>query len=189
MQKKLSVGLVRLLNRTVKIKLIGVPADDFRCVFAFWHRNLLMMMMHRIGSGIVILVSTSDAGEVVAGPASELGYIPVRGSTTRRGSRALINLIRLSADHSIAITPDGPFGPVGVIQPGIFQLATLAKIPIVPVTAVCNREWIMNSWDQFRLPKLFSRISITYGEPIWVNTRDDFATAEDKLRQALIDIP
>ncbi|HCX59803.1 MAG TPA: hypothetical protein DG355_04000, partial [Candidatus Cloacimonas sp.] len=64
------------------------------------------------------------------------------------------------AQRSLAITPDGPKGPLGTIHPGMFQLALLARIPIVGVACHTNREWVFNSWDRFRFPKPFAKILI-----------------------------
>lgn len=187
-QSWISAWFVRLLGGTLKFTAHNMPGPEEHCVFAFWHRNLLILMIQRLNSGIAVLVSTSDAGRLVAGPVARLGYVPVRGSSTRKGSRALKQLILLSRERSIAITPDGPSGPRGSIQQGVFQLAWLAKVPIVPVTVDCEKEWVFRSWDRFRLPKPFSRIQVHYGNPIYVNDKEDFPLLEEKLRALLTDI-
>lgn len=187
-QSKLATGLVIALAKTLKITAHNMPAADYHCVFAFWHRNLMILMIHRRQSGIAVIVSTSDAGRTVAGPLKELGYVTVRGSSTRRGSQALIKLVRLLKERSVAITPDGPSGPRGTIQPGVFQLAMLAKAPIIPVTIDCDKEWVMRSWDRFRLPKPFSRITVHYGDPIWVTDKDAYPAYEEELRAKLTDL-
>ena len=180
----LGAELLKLLRATLRITVQNQPSDDFRCVYAFLHRNLLLLTLHRINSQIAVMVSSSKDGELIAGPLKYLGYIPIRGSSTRQGSQALKEMVRLSRIHSLAITPDGPKGPLGVIHPGLFQLAFLAKIPLVPVTANASKEWLINSWDRFRIPKPFSRVAVIYGKPIWVNNKEDFPLAEKQLRAA-----
>jgi len=176
--------LLRLLNATLKWDVQNQPPNGHTCVYAFWHRNLLLLAMQRMFSNAVVMVSSSQDGELIAGPLKYLGYKTVRGSTTRHGSQALKQMIRLAKNHSLAITPDGPKGPVGMIQPGLFQLALLARVPIIPIVAHAEREWVLNSWDRFRVPKPFSRIKVSYGDPISVPSREEFAAAESQLRQA-----
>ncbi|MFO8145184.1 MAG: lysophospholipid acyltransferase family protein [Candidatus Syntrophosphaera sp.] len=176
--------LLRLLNVTLRYKVQNRPPDNLPCVYALWHRDLLLLGLHRMDTNIAVMISASRDGQLIAGPCRHLGYLPVRGSTSRQGSQALKEMVRLARAHSLAITPDGPKGPVGSIQPGLFQLAFLARVPIIPVVAECNREWIFNSWDRFRCPKPFSRLTINYGEPIQVSSREDFQQSELTLREA-----
>ncbi|HPW24705.1 MAG TPA: lysophospholipid acyltransferase family protein [Candidatus Syntrophosphaera thermopropionivorans] len=180
----LGAGLLKLLRATLRIAVHNQPSDDYRCVYAFLHRNLLLLTLHRINSQIAVMVSSSKDGELIAGPLKYLSYIPIRGSSTHQGSQALKEMVRLSRTHSLAITPDGPKGPLGTIHPGLFQLAYLAKIPIIPVSANSSKEWLVKSWDRFRIPKPFSKLLVKYGEPIWVNNKEDFLEAEKALRES-----
>lgn len=180
----LGAGFLKLLRATLRIAVHNQPSDDYRCVYAFLHRNLLLLTLHRINSQIAVMVSSSKDGELIAGPLKYLGYIPIRGSSTHQGSQALKEMVRLSRTHSLAITPDGPKGPLGTIHPGLFQLAYLAKIPIIPVSANSSKEWLVKSWDRFRIPKPFSRVAVNYGKPIWVNNKEEFPLAEKQLREA-----
>jgi lysophospholipid acyltransferase (LPLAT)-like uncharacterized protein len=179
----LGAGLLRLWRATLRVCVEGQPPESFPCVYAVPHRNILIMAMQRIGSDIAVMASSSRDGELIAGPLRHLGLITVRGSSTRQGAEALKEMIRLAKDHSLAITPDGPKGPVGTIQPGLFQLALLARVPVIPISAWVSREWVFNTWDKFRLPKPFSRIHVKYGRHITVSSREDFDSAERQLRE------
>jgi len=186
LEKKLGAFLLRLLRKTLKFKVINQDASDhIRCIYMFWHRNLLILTLQRIDHGAAVMVSSSKDGELIAGPLSELGFTPVRGSTTRQGSRAMLEMIKASKTDSLAITPDGPKGPVYSIQPGVFQIALLAKIPIVPVAVHTDREWLFNSWDKFRFPKPLARINVIYSDPIPVTNKDDFEAVEKQIRAFL----
>jgi len=151
----------------------------------FWHRNLLMMTLQRVYHGAAVMVSSSKDGELIAGPLWELGYIPVRGSSSFKGSSAMREMIKISQKISLAITPDGPKGPCYTCHPGIFQIAYLAKIPIVAVAVNADKEWQFNSWDRFRFPKPFAKLTMIYSDPIWVKSKEDFATAEREIRDFL----
>ena len=188
METKFAVWFFSLLNKTIKYEVIDQPEPGNHCIYVFWHRNMLNLMLQRIGEDIVVLVSTSDAGQLIAGPIAKLGYLPVRGSSTRRGSRALKQLVELGKEHSIAVTPDGPSGPAGSVHPGAIQLAYLSGLPIVPVTVNNNREWVLRSWDKLRFPLFFSRMQVTYKSPIWAKYKEQFPAVEQSIRDALDDL-
>jgi lysophospholipid acyltransferase (LPLAT)-like uncharacterized protein len=183
LERKSAACLLKLIKATIRFEVSNQPRDDFRCVYMFWHRNLLLMTLQRMYSNVAVLVSSSKDGELIAGPIAELGYIPVRGSSTRQGSKALKEMIRLSQEHSLAITPDGPKGPAFTIHPGIYQLAILARIPIVPTVPHASREWVFKSWDRFRFPKPFCRIRVIYGDPVYIPDREAIPQVEEQLRE------
>ncbi|HNV92663.1 MAG TPA: lysophospholipid acyltransferase family protein [Candidatus Cloacimonas sp.] len=186
LERKLGALLLRLLRKTLKFEVINQETSDrIRCIYMFWHRNLLLMTLQRIDQGAAVMVSSSKDGEMIAGPLSELGYIPVRGSSSRKGSMAMREMIRMSKTISLAITPDGPKGPCYTFHPGLFQIAYLAKIPIVAVAVNANKEWLFNSWDKFRFPKPFAKLTMIYSDPIWVNNKEDIAIVEETIRSFL----
>lgn len=178
----LAAGLLRILRKTLRFDVRGQNPPDQRCVYIFWHRNLLLMGLHRMGTRAAVLISASKDGELIAGPLSRLGYVPVRGSSSRQGAQALKEIIRLSREMTVALTPDGPKGPVGTIHPGVFQIAMLAKVPIIIMVAETKREWVFNSWDRFRFPKPFARVLVQYSEPILLDNKDDIPEVEQRIR-------
>lgn len=131
---------------------------------------------------MVVMASSSKDGELIAGPLAELGFIIMRGSSSRKGSEALKGMLRWAKTNAVAITPDGPKGPVGTIHPGLWQIAIMARIPVVGVASDASREWVFNSWDRFRFPKPFARVRIRYSEPIHLNSKADIPEAETQLR-------
>ncbi len=182
-ERKLAAKLLLGLRATIKFRISNQEAsDNLRCIYVFWHRNLLLLTMQRINSGAGVLVSSSNDGELIAGPLEELGYKAIRGSSSRNGSRAMFEMIRAARDISLAITPDGPKGPVGTMHPGVFQVALLAGIPIVAIAANVNKEWVFNSWDKFRFPKPFSEVTAVYSDPIYVDSKDSIPKVEQSLR-------
>jgi len=174
---RLASGLLRLLNCTMRFEVKNQPVQE-HVVYAFWHRNLIYCALLRAGDRIAVMISGSKDGELIAGPVSRLGYDVVRGSTSRQGSQALKGMLRYAKTHSLAITPDGPKGPVGTVHPGLFQLALLAKIPIVAVAVDANREWVFSSWDRFRFPKPFAKVRAEYSDPIYLRSKADIAEAK-----------
>ena len=93
----------------------------------------------------------------------------VRGSSSRRGSAALREMAAvLAAGGDIGISPDGPRGPKYQLHPGAIKLAQLTGAPIMPLHVAYSRYWELKSWDAFRIPKPFARVSVVVGEPFAV---------------------
>jgi len=180
-ERKLGAVALKLLSKTIRYKIVNKPDDDFKCVFMCWHRDVLLMFLHRLGSDACAIISASQDGELIAGPVEELGVKTVRGSTTRQGSQAYRAILKMAKERQLAITPDGPKGPAKVIQPGVIHIAYMARIPVIPVALHVDREWVFNSWDKFRLPKPFCRLTAIYAEPFYIENKTELDTAIDKL--------
>ncbi|WP_284351641.1 lysophospholipid acyltransferase family protein [Roseisolibacter agri] len=135
-------------------------------VVACWHGQLLPLVWHHRGEGVAVLISEHRDGEIIARVARALGYDTVRGSTSRGGGRALLELVGvLRRGREIAVTPDGPRGPRHTFAPGALIAAQRAGVPIIGVVAHVDRSWRLRSWDRFEIPKPFARITVAYGDP------------------------
>ena len=154
-------------------------------IYAFWHRNMIPLLFLRKFEKVVILISTSKDGELIAGPAHVLGFLTARGSSRRDGSRAFKNLIKLTKEHSIAITPDGPKGPREKIKEGLLRLAYITKLPIVLAAVDIQREKIFNTWDKFRLPKPFTQVNVSYSEPIFIRSKEEIESKMEFVQKSL----
>jgi lysophospholipid acyltransferase (LPLAT)-like uncharacterized protein len=121
------------------------------------------------------MTSANFDGEWTARLMARFGYRAARGSTSRGGSRALVQLRRELADgHAVAFTVDGPRGPAGVVQPGAVWLAGATGHPIVPFHIEARRSWTTRSWDRAQIPRPFSHVAIAVGQPFLVSgTNDD----------------
>lgn len=185
-QDSILAGVLRLFAISLSFKVENQPPPAAEpVIYAFWHRDLIYAALQRRGDPIVVMISSSKDGDLISGPAERLGYIAVRGSTTRGGSAALKAMLRYAKTNSLAITPDGPKGPSGTIHAGLWQLAILGKIPICGLKCASSREWVFNSWDRFRFPKPFARVFIRYSQPIVLNSKEDIPAAEAELRAFL----
>ena len=183
--EKYSVALfVLILGSTLRYKL-RTPPPEGKVIYAFWHRNMIpLLFLHKFEKA-VILISNSKDGNLIANPAHVLGYLTSRGSSRRGGSSAMKKLIKLSQDHCIAITPDGPKGPAKMVKDGVVFLSYFTGLPIVPIAVDIKLEKVFNSWDRFRLPKLFSKINISYGVPIFVNSKDEIKAKMQLVQKAM----
>jgi len=169
----------------------GTPSRPM--IFCFWHNRLALCIVpywHYLGTGnlmpgMAALVSASKDGGFLSGVLERCGVEPVRGSSSRRGARAMLELTTWAdRGYSVSITPDGPRGPCYEVQDGVLSLAQLTGLPIVPYS--CNLGWKfrLNSWDQFQIPLPFSRCDMLFAQPITV-PREATDAEREALRQSL----
>jgi Uncharacterized protein conserved in bacteria len=147
---------------------------------AFWHGRILPATLYFRNRGIVVITSQNFDGEWIAGIIRRLGYGTARGSTSRGGARALVQLRQeLAAGKPVGFTIDGPRGPARVAQPGAVFLAGATGHPILPFHLEANRFWTAGRWDHTQVPKPFARVAIAIGAPIEVGGTDE-AVVEQK---------
>jgi lysophospholipid acyltransferase (LPLAT)-like uncharacterized protein len=167
---RLAALLIRLVGATLRYEDVftpGTPRGDTipgPTVFAFWHRSLLTCAHRFRDKDIAILISRSFDGELIARTVERLGFLAIRGSSSRGGTVALRQMAdAYNAGHRCAFTADGPRGPAMVAQPGPVQLAQLAKAPWVGAFyALPLSAWQLNTWDRFLIPTPFSRVVFTW---------------------------
>jgi hypothetical protein len=166
----LGAALIYLLGRSLRITWVGLERRDAVAgpvVYAFWHARMLILAFTHRWRHIRIMISESRDGEYIARPVSRLGFVPIRGSSSRSGLRALVQMVQQAkAGHDCAVTPDGPRGPREAFQGGALGIAQRSGVPIVPIAAAAERCWRLNSWDRFVIPKPFSRAVVVLGEPV-----------------------
>jgi hypothetical protein len=157
----------------------GVIDSGRRPIMAFWHGRILPATVYFRNRGIVVITSENFDGEWIAGIIERFGYGSARGSTSRGGARALIQLKReMAAGRPTAFTLDGPRGPAKVAQPGAIWLAKATGHPILPFHIESDRHWTANSWDRTQIPKPFSTIAVAIGEPLEIPSETDDAGIE-----------
>lgn len=184
LEKYLAAGFVLLLGKTLRYNLRN-KAPSQKVIYAFWHRDMIPLMFLHKSQNIILLISSSKDGELIAGPAELLGYQTARGSSGRNGISAVKKMIKSSRENNLAITPDGPKGPSRKIKSGLLSIAYFTKIPIVPVAVDIQKEKVFNSWDRFRLPRFFSKVNITYGEPVEVFEKSQLNLKLAELQSAM----
>jgi lysophospholipid acyltransferase (LPLAT)-like uncharacterized protein len=156
-------------------------------IFALWHNRLaISMIVHRRHPRkLVALVSASKDGALLAAVLGTFGVTQVRGSSSRRGAQALLELAtRAESGYDLAVTPDGPRGPRYVVQTGVISLAQVTGLPIIPVTCNTRRKICAKSWDGFQIPLPFSRCQMILEEPIRV-PREACEARREELRLQL----
>ena len=202
MRQRFAAALVYLLIRciavTVRFKLNdgaglfrGEPGE--KLIFAIWHNRLALSVIlyrryilrfapRRRISG---MVSASRDGALLAQIFDHFDVEAVRGSSSRRGGQALLELTTWAErGYDLAITPDGPRGPCYQVQDGVISTAQLTCLPIVPVSYHLNWKIRSKSWDRFQIPLPFARCEITTGRILRV-PREASDAEREELRKRL----
>lgn len=180
--------VLRLLYSTWRVREIdrsgwrSLRAQRKPFVFALWHGQLLPLVVRHQRQGVSVLISEHRDGELIAQIAQRLGLATIRGSTTRGAARALLAMCdALQSGNEVAVTPDGPRGPSRTFASGAVVAAHRAQAPIVCVGVSASRAWYLRSWDAFMIPKPFSRVTIAYSDPMYVEAADSRAAAQQGL--------
>jgi hypothetical protein len=151
-------------------------------VYAVWHGRILLLPWLYGRRPVRALASRSRDGELLTRYLERFGIGVERGSSSRGGAPALLQLARwLRQGREVVVVPDGPRGPAEVVKPGIVALARLGGAAIVPVAVGASAEWRLGSWDGFRIPRPFARCVARFGEPIYV-TRTPGRDSDEKVR-------
>jgi lysophospholipid acyltransferase (LPLAT)-like uncharacterized protein len=136
-------------------------------ILALWHGRILPATLYWRDRGIVAMTSQNFDGEWIARLMARFGFRAARGSTSRGGARALVQLRReLRAGHATAFTVDGPRGPARIAQPGAVWLAGATGFPVLPFHIEATRYWSAGSWDRAMIPKPFAKVAIAIGNPL-----------------------
>jgi len=160
--------LLRIWGRTLRFELDDATREkltksDVPAAVVLWHNRLFLsaefFRRYRYRRAVHGLVSASKDGAWLAAFYRLVGIVPVRGSSSnfgREAGKALIEVMR--AGHDIGITPDGPRGPMYVVEPGVLVVTRRNNAPMVLMGAEFTRAWRLKSWDRFYIPVPFSRI-------------------------------
>ena len=137
------------------------------------------------------LTSPSGDGGIIADACSDFKLKPVRGSSSRRGAQAMVELAKyLKTGHDIGITPDGPRGPRYHMNMGVIKLAQLTGAELMPVHVRYERAIRFKTWDGFLLPMPFSKVEIEFAKPFTVPrrmTEDECEHQRAELERVMIE--
>ena len=175
--------------------IVGKPPRG-RFIATVWH-NRLFLFPYAVRRFLpetrgAALVSASRDGAMLAQILKRFDFDAVRGSSSRRGATALLELADVIArGGEAAITPDGPRGPAYHLSGGIISLAQISGADILPMNFEFSRSWRLNSWDRFIVPKPFSRVRVVFGERYRVRqtaTEEQFEDERERLRNAMMSL-
>lgn len=174
---RIGARLIRCLGATWRVRAL-VPDDPEPAIYLFLHGHIVSAAFVHRDQRHSILISTHRDGEIIAQAAERLGFDCIRGSSTRGGTRAVLEILREGHSRRVAITPDGPRGPRGKVEPGVVLLAAKAGWKVYPLGFAASRALRLSSWDRFTIPLPFARVVSRLGEPLTPPTDPDRATCE-----------
>ncbi|MGA9471225.1 MAG: lysophospholipid acyltransferase family protein [Terriglobales bacterium] len=138
-------------------------------IYSFWHRAVFASAWLWRNIGIAVMVSRSFDGEFIARTIEKLGFVAVRGSSSRGGAQGLLGLkSQLERGNLVAFTIDGPRGPKYVAKPGPVLLSRATSMPMVAFYVAVKDPWVLNTWDSLIIPKPFSRALVRFSRKIRV---------------------
>jgi lysophospholipid acyltransferase (LPLAT)-like uncharacterized protein len=186
----LGYPFLRALGSTWKWRVSGaehvdaIHARGLHAIHSFWHGRIFPATIYFQRRDIVVITSENYDGEWIARIIQKFGYGTARGSTSRGGPKALLQLVRDVKSKGVAFTLDGPRGPAEIAQPGAVWLSKATGNPLLPFHADAASSWTLGSWDRTQIPKPFTTVAMAIREPIYV-PRDADDRALDDARTAL----
>ncbi len=182
---------VLLIGRSLRWEVVG--RDNYEgaqrmgksFIVTFWHCEIFSAIWFWRRRGMVVMTSRNFDGEYITRIIRMHGYDAARGSSSRGGSRVLVEMIRaLRNGREAAVTPDGPRGPRFAAKPGVILLAKATGAAILCFHIVPRRAWVLRkSWDRTEIPKPFTRTAIFIAPPLTVAPDADEAEQDRKLQE------
>lgn len=195
---------LRLLSWTWRFRITDrdavEKASQGPVIFCIWHNRLAssMVVWERYvkpksrAAGLVALISASHDGGMLARGLKYFNVESVRGSTSRRGAQALLELTSWTdRGYAVAITPDGPRGPRYEIHEGILSLAQVTGLRILPVCVHAPHKLQFRSWDRFQVPLPFAAAEVRFGEAMGLArdaSDEERAAARRELRRRMLEM-
>lgn len=187
---------IRLICPTLRYSLsweeLPSPPDaifEKPVIYSFWHRSVFPAAWMWRKLGIAVMVSRSFDGEYIARIIEKFGFVAVRGSSSRGGSEALRGMKNeLEKGTTVAFTIDGPRGPKYVAKPGPVLLSRSSGRPMAAFYVALSDAWVLRTWDEFMIPKPFSKALVRVSPKMYVPTQVDETQVRDfhdLLQQAL----
>lgn len=153
-------------------------------IYSFWHRCVFPAAWMWKNLGIAVMVSRSFDGEYIARIIEKLGFLAVRGSSSRGGAEALLGMREeLAKGTAVAFTIDGPRGPKYVAKPGPVLLSRATGFPMIAFYVALSDPWMLKTWDDFMIPKPFSKALVRVSRKIQVPADADESRIDDFHRQ------
>ena len=189
--------LVKMVSLTYRVKIDDrggwyKEEQPSPAVISIWHNRFLFMacMVRRsLREKMSVLISTSRDGEYASTFIRFFGLDVVRGSSSRGGVGALLKLHQeLENKRSVVLTVDGPRGPRYSVHPGVVQLSSKNRTPIVPVMVNAKHYWHFKSWDKTQIPIPFSSVTLVVGAPVYIPEGMGLEDAKAFVRDAMLEI-
>lgn len=102
------------------------------------------------------------------------------GNAGRAGLEEVVSYLRKG--YNTLINPDGPSGPLKELKHGVLDMSMESEVPVISVKISTARAiTLSNTWDQKRIPLPFSKMTVTFSEPVQVTDLN-----KEEARQKII---
>jgi hypothetical protein len=180
--------------KTIKVNdeaIKKLEDENKNYILAFWHGTMLLPWYLHGNPNFAALISKSKDGDLLAKILKHWNYDVVRGSSSTGGDIALAIMIEFAKNgYSVAITPDGPRGPLHTFKAGAVVTAKKSEVPLILAGVGYQKKKVLSNWDKFEVPYFFSKAKIIYSEPIFVDanlsyeeTSNIISNCENKLNE------
>lgn len=183
----------RTLRFEVSDEAKVILADPTPSVIVGWHNRSLIfpaVMTLRPPNRVHTIISASRLAAWEAAYFEHRKLPVIRGSSTRGGVfAAKMALKALSRGEDVAISPDGPSGPLYCVQVGAVAIARKANVPIIITGFNQPKAWRLKTWDKHLVPYPFQTIQLKIrmisAETLRAEPSDK--SASELIRQALVE--
>lgn len=141
-------------------------------IFYFWHQNLIAIMFFLFKNKIIshCIISPSRDGQIMGFVFKKFGFKVVYNSPYKSSIKQIRNTLNiLDVNKRIFLAGDGSRGPAFQLQRSIKYFASESKLPLVFINCSNKHALTFNSWDQFKVPLPFSKISVNIHKPEFVD--------------------
>ncbi|MBF0376387.1 MAG: lysophospholipid acyltransferase family protein [Desulfamplus sp.] len=189
---------IRLYAMTFRFKTVNEDKwqkhlkEGKTVLLCVWHQQFFSAIRHfktYAHLNPALMISQSRDGELIAGVANRTGWYTARGSSSKGGKEAMVEMIEhLNRYHFGAHILDGPRGPIGKVKAGVIKMAKESNAIIVPFYTFADKAWFFNSWDRFMVPKPFAQVTLLFGDEICfepANTPEEFEAQRQYLEQTM----
>lgn len=158
-----------VLCRTLKVKIMNDVRNSENIVFMFWHGSMLMPWFINRERNFVAVVSHSKDGQILTRLLKRFKYKLIRGSSSKDSKDVMNEMQKVLANgNSLAVTPDGPRGPINKMKIGGLIASVRTQKPIVLCGTAYSKKIVLNSWDKFEIPKPFSKVILVFSDKKYV---------------------
>jgi len=191
--------LLNLYSKTVKVRFENHEAitdhleKGGRIIIGSWHQRFFggFYLPKILKRQICIMISRSRDGDFIADVVRRIGWLPIRGSSSRGGKEASAEMVQGIIEHQLGgHIADGPTGPPRLIKPGLIAMAQKTGAAIIEAFVYYEKPIVFNSWDRFMIPKPFSRVVLRFGPLLSVPEKmegDKFETLRRVIEDEMIE--
>jgi lysophospholipid acyltransferase (LPLAT)-like uncharacterized protein len=180
---RMILGFLWLILWTCRVTVEGAEnltqSGSNRRILMLWHSQMALILYTLFYNAnkliYTLVISKSQEADIIACAVDRYKdnarTIRVAHKSRHQAIRQMIT--SLENEEIIMITPDGPRGPRQKAKRGIAYTAKETGADVIPFSWSCSQFWQLSTWDKFIIPKPFSKVHVSIGEPIRAEEHKD----------------